>query len=434
MENETLFFDRMKNIFKDEFDQFKVNLNEVHQPAFFLNELKADKNDILDMIDFEYRVSDYSSRSYYHNIDYIGKTIVNELGLIYPQEMSASIPAQVLNPGEKTIIVDMCSAPGGKTINLANISKDNALLISNEYEYKRAMILVSNIERMGISNIIVTNKSGDELAKNLFNTADYVLLDAPCSGEGMIRKNRSILEEYTLANVELCARRQNDLIENAYDILKCGGYLVYSTCTYSKEENEDVINAFLKRHDDMEVLMIDEKYPRRGIGNDKCVRFSVLEHTEGQFIALLKKKGDNLPSNITYRKTIKNKLVEAFIRDQLDLDDYYLYEQNGFFYLSLVPLIEMNRNVLRYGIFIGEIKKNIFHPAHHLYRSNKLRKHFKKVIDLNHEEYINYLKGLSVYKEADNGYHLLTYKGYAFSYTKVSNNELKNKYPKGLRW
>lgn len=440
MTGKELFYNRAKTIFGNQTDELMEKLlDEPLTKAFYLNELKGPADQTLNLIDFDYHVSNYNEHSYFYDYDNIGKTKANELGLIYPQEMSASIPAQVLNPAPNSLIVDMCSAPGGKTINLAILSGDSGLIIANEYEYKRAMILVSNLERMGISNVIVTNKDCSELAEDLYGLADYVLLDAPCSGEGMIRKTPTILEEYNLANINLCATRQQNLIENAYDILKPGGRLVYSTCTYAVEENEAIVKEFLAKHPDMELLNVNDAYPIRGVEieafeSDKVARFNPLIGTEGQFVALMHKKGDGDSFKCKYRKPIKQKLIDEFIKNELDLKDYYLYEQNERYYLSLKPLIDMNKHVLRYGIYVGEIKKNIFYPSHHLYRANSLKKHFKHVIDLDEKEYYDYLKGLSIFKDVPNGHYLLTHLGYSFAYGKVSAKQIKNKYPKGLRW
>ncbi len=434
-----LFYERAQVIFGERTEELINKLNEPVTKAFYLNSLKDSEENILKLIDFEIEPSRYNPHSYFYNHDNIGKTMVNELGLIYSQEMSASIPSQILNPKPGSIIVDMCSAPGGKTINLANLSKDAGLIIANEYEYKRAMILVSNLERMGISNVIVTNKDCNELAKDLAGIADYVLLDAPCSGEGMIRKTPTILEEYNLANIALCADRQADLIENAYDILKPGGEMVYSTCTYAIEENEMIVRDFLNRHEDMELINVSNQYSMRGIELDgfdssKVVRFSPLLDIEGQFAAKMVKHGEEVTPRVKYRKVVKQKLIDDFIKQELNLDEYYLYEQNEHYYLSLKPLIEMNKHVLRYGVYVGEIKKNVFYPSHHLYRANALKDCFKHRIELNEEEYYNYLKGLSVFKDVPNGHYLLTHLGYGFAYGKVSGNQIKNKYPKGLRW
>ena len=428
----------MEGYLGDEFPRFKALMQEKHHQSIFFNLAKAPLQMLLREVNFEIEHSDYSNLTYYFNCDSIGKTYQNDLGLFYPQEMSASIPAQVLNPKQGSLVVDMCAAPGGKSINLASLMGDEGLLISNEYEYKRATILVSNLERMGISNVIVTNKNGQDLANNLKGLADYVLLDAPCSGEGMIRKQPAILDEYNLGNIELCQSRQLELIENAYDILKQDGEMVYSTCTYAMEENEMVVYEFLKKHPDMELLDIDHKYPRRGLAykdleSEKLVRFTPLDKTEGQFIAHFRKHGESVKAKVKNKKVVKNKLIEDFIKDQLDLDEYYIYEQNDKYYLALQPLLDLGRNVLRYGIALGEIRKNVFYPEHHFYRSNILNEHMLHIIDLNDEEYEKIISGNSIYRDEKNGYYALTYKHFPLSFTKLSNGECKNKYPKGLR-
>ena len=146
------------------------------------------------------------------------------------------------------------------------------------------------------------------------------------------------------------------------------------------------------------------------------VRFTVLDGTEGQFVSLMRKNSAGFSKNMTYKKPVRNKIIEEFIKENLCLDEYYIYEQNGYYYMSLKPLWDLGKNVLRYGIYIGEIKKNIFYPSHNLFRSNALRNCFKKVIELNDEEYLKYRSGLNLYHEDANGYYLLTYHGYAFAH------------------
>ena len=433
-----LFYERMKDIYLDRYDEFKKKLDEEPIKTFFYNTLKEDKEKITALIDFKIVSSKLNEACAYYEDVQIGKTIVNDLGLIYPQELSATLPAKVLDPKGDVLIVDMCAAPGGKSIDLLNINKEQGLLISNEYEFKRAEALVSNLERIGGASVIITNKDTRTLSEELSGRADYVLLDAPCSGEGMARKNKDIISHYSLNNVLKCATLQKELLDDAYRLLKQGGYLVYSTCTYAKEENEDNVSAFLSKHPDMELLKIDLgedlyrlNYPKI---SDKVIRLSPLNNTEGQFIALFKKHGESVPAKVKYLKSVSHKLVESFIKEQLDLDKYYLYELKDRYYLSLRPLYDLKDKVIRYGIYAGELKKNIFLPSHHFYRIASLKDRYKKVLELDDEEYLKYRKGQSIFKDVSNGYWALFYKGEPFSFTKVVNKELKNKYPKGLRY
>ena len=428
---EELFYKRAKEYFKQDYVKYLDLLNKPYTQGFFLNTNKASKEDIFNIIDFAYSKSNLTSSSFYHDLDNIGKTKAYELGLIYPQEIAASMPSTFINTDNIKTIVDLCSAPGGKTINVLNKVGRDAICICNDISHTRASILSSNLERLGLDNTIITNKSCDDLANYLENFADLVILDAPCSGEGIIRKYPEILKEYNINNINNLANTQSELLENAYKILKNKGQLLYSTCTYSFEEDEQQIINFLSKHPDMHLVDLGNPYLSTLKGT---VKLSPLNNTEGQFICLMYKENNDInDSKIKYLKIIKEKLVDEFIKDNLNIDSYYLYKNNEHYYLSLSPLIDMKDHVLRYGIYIGDIENKRFIPAHNFYRSNSLRDKFKYNYDLNDVEYDKYISGNELDVKLSNNYYLITYKGYSLGYGKCANNKLKNKYPKGLR-
>lgn len=425
---ETLFYERLKEYFKDDYDLVLEKLKSESKKSFFINGIKANSDVILKMIDFNYQKTINPKVYYYDDEVSIGKTKVYELGLIYPQELSASLPALIADTSDVHLAIDLASAPGGKTINILNRLIDNALLIANEIDYKRAQVLVSNLERLGFSNVIITNKKTSDF-HHLDGSVDLVILDAPCSGEGMIKKYPEIIKEYSLANINQCAKRQSEILEDAYRLLKKGGQLIYSTCTFAYEEDEKQVQDFLKRHRDMKLKkfkIADKEY-------EGMAKFTFLDDMEGQFMAYMIKEEEGEARQVKYKKTVSNKLVEDFIKDNLNLDNYYLYEQNGHYYLSLQALIDLKDHVLRYAIYLGDIIKNRFEPSHHLYRAIALKDSYKNVYHLSEEEYDAYVKGLELDADVKNGYYALFYKDMQFAYGKASNGKIKNKYPKGLR-
>lgn len=425
-----IYLNRIKEYFDDDYQKYIDKLNEPCTQGFFINTLKGNKSNILDLIDFEYEPCLFSDDSYYHNHTNIGKTKAYELGLIYPQEIAASLTTKYLNTDNIYKVVDMCSAPGGKTINIANRLKNNSLIISNDNSHLRASILSSNLERMGIDNVIVTNKECDELANQLEGFADLVILDAPCSGEGMIRKYPEILDTYNINNINELADLQKNLLESAYKILNNDSYLIYSTCTYAFEEDENQVDNFLKLHPDISLIELKDQYYSKLKGTSKLC--PILD-TEGQFFAIMHKGGNKASNKINELDTVKDKLVDKFIKDNLNIDKYYLYKNNNHYYLSLFPLANLKRNVLKYGIYCGDVVNNRFEPSHSLYRANSLRNKFKYVYDLNDNEYDTFISGNVINTKLENNYYLITYKGYSLGFGKVSNNQIKNKYPKGLR-
>lgn len=426
----SLFLDRAKQYFDQDVDTFLDSLQKPCSQGFFVNTLKDKKQNILNSLDFEYQSSNLTDDSFYHQHDNIGKSKAYELGLIYPQEIAASLTTKYIDTSKVYKIVDLCAAPGGKTINIANRLKNNSLIIANDNSHLRSSILSSNLERMGIDNVVVTNKEVNELSNQLKSWADLVILDAPCSGEGMIRKYPEILENYNIENIFELSKLQSELLEEAYNILDNDGYLIYSTCTYAFEEDENQIENFLNKHDDIELIELEKPYYSKLKG---CVKLCPIMNTEGQFYALLHKKGEKNNKNIKVLEPCKDKLVDSFIQENLILDHYYLYKYNNRYYLSLIPLPDLKNHVLKYGIYCGDVIKGRFEPNHNLYRANSLIGKYKYIYDLNETQYDLYISGNEIKADVDNHYYLLTYKGYMLGYGKASNNTIKNKYPKGLR-
>ena len=424
------FLDRTKLYFGDRADEYLDLIEKPCSQGFFLNTKKAKREDILDIVDFKYWKTDLSDSSFYQDSDSIGKSKAYELGLIYPQEIAASLTTKFINKDNIKTVVDMCAAPGGKSINALNRLNDDVILVSNDYNHQRVSILSSNLERLGLDNVIITNKKCDVLADELENFADLVILDAPCSGEGMVRKYPEIIDNYSIDNIKELSVLQSELLNDAYRMLKGNGQLVYSTCTYALEEDEHQIEKFLELHPDMHLIDLGNGYSSSLKGT---IKLSPLNNTEGQFICLMVKDNNSIVTKHKYLKSIKEKLVDEFIKENIDINNYYLYKHNDHYYMSLIPLIDLNYNVMKYGIYVGDVINKRFEPSHSLYRSNILRKIFKHVYDLSDDEYEEYIKGLEIKTNLKNNYYLVTYKGYSLGFGKCSNGQLKNKYPKGLR-
>ena len=416
--NKEIFLERAKQYFKEDYDKFVSLIDNKPSSGFFLNEKKANKDKIFELIDFKFEPFVLNNKSYYSKEESIGKSKAYELGLIYPQDVESSLPISLIENDDISLVVDLCAAPGGKSINAVNKLNDNALLISNDVTYKRASILSSNIERMGFDNCVITSLKPDYLASKYEGLFDLVILDAPCSGEGMIRKYPEILDTYSVANINELASIQRDLLESAYKLLNEGGQLIYSTCAFADEEDEWQVDDFLNRHKDMSLVKPYKK-------------MSFLDNTEGQFMALMRKRGTLIHKKFKYKKTISNKIVDNFIKENINIDGYYLYNNENNYYMSLMPIINIDSGILRCCIYLGELKKDRFEPSHSLYRTNRLD--FKYKYDLSDEEYLKFISGEELNVNLDNHYYQVTYKNLPLGFGKCSNNQLKNKYPKGLR-
>lgn len=347
----------------------------------------------------------------------LGKSYLYEAGALSIQDPSSMMPAFFLNPPKGSLVLDMCASPGGKTVNLSFMVGREGLVLSNDLSYPRAQSLSNNIERMGLSNVIVT--SGDYASFPFSTLFPYILLDAPCSGSAMFRKNELAKQDWTYKKVLFCKKEQTRLLEASYSLLMEGGYLLYSTCSFSYEENEEAILEFLSRHSDMEAISLPSS-PLffRSKALPEAIHF--LPHIfegEGQFACLLHKKGVLDMGNIK-----KQKLKPSI------LPGYSEFKHGDFTYaVPCMPLLPKGLSLLRAGIAIKE-EGSYFPPlsyARHLDSDSSIK--------LTKEEASAYLQGLSFKKRGPYGFNAVSYNGLNLGYGKIVDGVLKNHYPKGLR-
>ena len=382
-----------------------------------------------------------------------GKHPYHEMGLYYIQEPSAMSAAALLAPKPGMRVLDLCAAPGGKSTQLATYLGDSGLLVSNEINTQRSRILSQNIERMGIKNAIVTNEDSFVLASHFPGFFNAIQVDAPCSGEGMFRKLPEAIEQWSMENVAICAARQKEILDNAAVMLKPGGVIVYSTCTFSKEENEDVIECFLERHHDFTLEEMERFWPHKVDG-------------EGHFVAKLVRRGsvdtgfksDRQTKKIKNNKNRKNETKSALTKENMKLLSEFLDEtisedmaawiKNSrlvMFGEQLYRLPDMEVDikglkVQRAGLHIGEFKKQRFEPSHSLALALKLSE-AKNVVKLtcDNPQTIGFFNGQSVMlsdeqaAECKKGWALVCVDGYPAGWGKVNGTQVKNHYPKGLR-
>jgi NOL1/NOP2/sun family putative RNA methylase len=416
---------------------------------------------------------------YYDGIMRPGKHPYHEMGLYYIQEPSAMSAAAMLAPKPGMRVLDLCAAPGGKTTQLASYLGQQGLLVANEIHPARCKILSQNVERMGITNAIVTNEESRKLAERFPAYFHAILVDAPCSGEGMFRKNPEAMEEWSPSQVEICAKRQREILENAAGMLLPGGTLVYSTCTFSPEENEQTIAYFLREHAEFTVeersapwfdAGVPEWAQEPGQENVRLGKTFRLWphhlHGEGHFVAVLKKAG-TLPElegsespidsagNKRSRKaaTGKNKSAHALDREQQkaleeflestltkETAEWILRGELTLFGDQLFRLPEQapslqGLRVLRAGLHIGEFKKNRFEPSHALALAlgrDEVRNTWN--LKLSDTRVHAFFKGEALQmEEGHKGWTLVCVDGFSAGWGKSAGCQLKNHYPKGLR-
>ena len=453
------FEKKMKAFLGNEWDDFLYSYDNNRFQALRFNTLKVQSQEermrILKTLEIssDKKVS-WADEAYYFDENVRpGKHPYHEMGLYYIQEPSAMSAAALLAPKPGMRVLDLCAAPGGKSTQLATYLGDSGLLVSNEINTQRSRILSQNIERMGIKNAIVTNEDSFVLASHFPGFFNAIQVDAPCSGEGMFRKLPEAIEQWSMENVAICAERQKEILDNAAVMLKPGGVIVYSTCTFSKEENEDVIEYFLERHPDFTLEEMERFWPHKVDG-------------EGHFVAKLVRRGCVDTDLKADRKTKKNKnsknrknetkpaltkenmkLLSEFL-DETISEDMAAWIKNSrlvMFGEQLYRLPDMEVDikglkVQRAGLHIGEFKKQRFEPSHSLALALKLND-AKNVVKLtcDNPQTIGFFNGQSVMlsdeqaAECKKGWALVCVDGYPAGWGKVNGAQVKNHYPKGLR-
>ena len=471
------FEKKMKAFLGNEWDDFLYSYDNNRFQALRFNTLKVQSHEeimrILKVlgISSDKRVS-WADEAYYFDENVRpGKHPYHEMGLYYIQEPSAMSAAALLAPKPGMRVLDLCAAPGGKSTQLATYLGDRGLLVSNEINTQRSRILSQNIERMGIKNAIVTNEDSFVLASHFPGFFNAIQVDAPCSGEGMFRKLPEAIEQWSMENVAICATRQKEILDNAAVMLKPGGVIVYSTCTFSKEENEDVIEYFLERHPDFTLEEMERFWPhkvdgeghfvaklvRRGSVNELGADYDVCEDSCNK-VEDTGLKADRKTKKNKNSKNRKNETKPALTKENMKLltefldetisEDMAAWIKNSrlvMFGEQLYRLPDMEVDikglkVQRAGLHIGEFKKQRFEPSHSLALALKLSE-AKNVVKLTWDDpqTTGFFNGQSVMlsdeqtAECKKGWALVCVDGYTAGWGKVNGTQVKNHYPKGLR-
>ena len=418
------FCERMKIDLQNEYEEFVASYEKNPYIGLRVNTLKITPSEFTEMVDFCGGGIEWCENGFYYD-GKKGNHPSSVAGLFYSQEPSAMIAAELMPVKNGDKILDLCAAPGGKSTQLAAKMGGSGLLVSNEVIASRAKILCENIERMGIKNTVVTNMYPEKMEKIFEKFFDGIMVDAPCSGEGMFRKDEVAIQEWSVEHTEACAVRQLSILESAYKMLKPGGHLVYSTCTFAKVENEDVCSEFTKLHPDMEILSMHRLMPHKVKG-------------EGHFSALMYKKGEEKCRKQTVPTEAKKDSVEVyrkFEKENLNValkGRFVSFGEN--LYLLPEDMISLDKiKCVRPGLALGEVKKGRFEPSHHLCMALK-KDDFKRTISLSDEEIAVYLAGGTINRDSEKGFGVMLYnEKYPLGWYKLSDGVAKNHYPKHLR-
>jgi len=417
------------------FDEFFSNYNEEPFKGLRVNTLKFEKEK-LGEFELSSSPTPFCPEGFYIKAeDKLGKHPLHHAGAFYIQEPSASSAVEVLDPKPYDFVLDLCAAPGGKSTQIAARLEGKGLIWSNEIVFKRANILLSNFERMGIHNSIISSCHPDTLSSNLEGFFDKILVDAPCSGEGMMRHDSSIAPEWTQENVNSCAERQLKILNSAAKMLRCGGEMVYSTCTFSKEENEDVALRFLAENPEFEPMEIKKDFGVEGLCGDFTLRVFPVHGGEGHFIAKFRKKGAEEKTHLSGLKPSKSDLLNEFLNEsKIILPEGIIYKEKEKYYLSPDIILPRECGIIRRGIALGEEIKGRFQPHHALFSAASVICENAIDLKIEDERVEKYLHGEEI--DAPNefkGYVRVSVEGVSLGFGKASKGRLKNHYPKGLR-
>ncbi|MDR0286843.1 MAG: RsmB/NOP family class I SAM-dependent RNA methyltransferase [Clostridiales bacterium] len=446
------FKSQMKELLKDEYGEYLRTFDDERVYGLRANTLKISPEEFKKTMPFELEAVEWAEGGYYYKYNENmrpGQNAFYHAGLYYIQEPSAMYPANVLaaKPGDR--VLDICAAPGGKSVQIGTALKGKGLLISNDISGERVKALVKNIEMAGIVNALVTNEAPGKLADKFPDYFDKILVDAPCSGEGMFRKDDEAVKSWQNYKSSQCRELQDSILECAGRMLKPGGKLVYSTCTFNMLENEQAIGAFLNRHSDYKMADVPKT---GGIANGfgefkKAARLWPHKlRGEGHFTAALIKTGTGTGHFYPPPKSVKllkeaPEALKSFFDENLEMEaphgNFVQMGERLFFLPDDVPTVD-GLKIAGMGLFLGELSgKKGFKQSHQLALALK-ETCFKRRLCLAADDFNlqRYLKGETVsvgqYGCSD-GLTAVCVEKYPLGWGVVSSGTVKNLYPKGWR-
>lgn len=463
-----LFENRMKELLKEEYEDYLKCFEEKHYSGLRVNTLKITPEEFEKICPFEIKRIPWIENGYYYDAkdEQPARHPYYYAGLYYIQEPSAMTPANLLpiTPGDK--VLDLCAAPGGKSTELAAKLKGEGILVANDISNSRAKALLKNIELFGVQNAVVVSEAPGKLVQYFEGYFDKILVDAPCSGEGMFRKSPTIMKNWEQYGVDYYNKLQKEIILQAAKMLKPGGKMLYSTCTFSKEENEGTIAFLLDQCKDFKILNpLELKGEQPGVsyegfdfgrpelaGGLEDVKNSIRLwphriHGEGHFICLLEKEGsphnngiakERYPFDTKMEKKLSAEAITFLdsLGINIDYNRMELREDRLFLLPEGVPSLKGLR-IMRPGLLLGEMKKNRFEPSQALACVLKPQD-YKRLLEFkeNNPDVIKYLKceTIQASSEFEDGYHLVCVDSHPLGWGKLTGTTLKNKYLPGWRW
>lgn len=444
------FTKKMKGLMGEDYTAFISSFSDQNHKAIRRNPLKIDMDSFESTIDYLGQKVPWCEESYYIAEDQRpGKDLFYHCGLFYIQEPSASLPVELMDPRPGEVVLDLCAAPGGKTTQIGTKMGNTGFVVANDVNYKRLLSLKRNIQLFGLSNTAVTNEQPLSLKRHFNGFFDKILVDAPCSGEGMFRRDDRTKNKYDGYESNKFTDLQKTILSAAGDMLKPGGSMVYSTCTFSLEENEDIIEWFLDQNHDFRTLPagnLDKLKDHVSFGFkglDDAIRIWPHRHKgEGHFAVRLKKGvlgQEKVPVDFTSSNSYVSKVAREAVMDfskdiGLENDDWLkkLHFERDKVLLYDSSYIQ-DFNYIYKGLEVGYFKNERFFPSQALAMWTDLKIKKKTIISSKDINARKYLKGESIYLEGENGWTLVTIDGYPVGWGKLLDGLLKNHYLKEWR-
>lgn len=442
------FLEKMQDLLGEGFQEYLDCFSNPRWYGLRVNTKKISVEDFLKISPFSLEPIPWIENGFYYDGEKVspGKHPYYSAGLYYLQEPSAMTPANRLPIEAGDRVLDLCAAPGGKATELGAKLKDTGILIANDISNSRAKGLLKNLELFGIGNMMVLSEEPSQLQPHFFEYFDKILIDAPCSGEGMFRKEKKMQKAWEEHGPEFFVKIQKNILQEASLMLKPGGKILYSTCTFDRRENEAMIEEFLASHSNFSLGTM-KGYEGFTPGTNLNSTFRIYPHKmkgEGHFLALLEKEEEDFSSNTSYRspslKNIPSEILEFWKQISWDLEKERLeIHQEKVYYMPTNSPNLPGARFLRTGLYLGEWKKKRFEPSQALAMYLK-KEEYDLTLDFNVEDLRveKYLKGetlevddmLSIEKK---GWYLVCVDGYPLGFGKVAGGILKNKYLPGWR-
>lgn len=439
------FLEEMKELLKDEYDEFLSSYEEKRYSGLRANAIKISADELESICGFLGDKIPWSDTGYYfENDERPAKSPLYHAGLYYIQEPSAMSVVNNIDIEEGMRVLDICAAPGGKTINIASKLKNTGMIVANDISPARTKALLKNIELFGVTNAVVTSENQEKLLQMFPEFFDRIIIDAPCSGEGMFRKDEMLINSWERSRKE-SVEIQRSLLEHCSKMLKPGGRIIYSTCTFNMDENELAIKTFIDNNSEFKLIDIPKinGFTSLDILPEAARLFPHRVNGEGHFLCLMQKEGqieDNSEIKMSKKHFDRKKLPEAYIDFEkknmnIELNGSFTLSENRLYMEAYPAPFAKGFKVLRNGLYLGEIKSSGFTPSQAFMMAMK-QDDFKNILDIDQHDAqaAKYLKGETISAlDKKDGFHAVAIEGHIVGYGKVQNEKLKNGYNKNWR-